>query len=59
MEFKKTDTIYCGAVFHNILDYTKETIFRGEITLAVGIQFQDLSPKLRGMLFVFADDSKI
>ncbi len=38
--------------------WTKETIFRGEMTLAVGIQFQDLSPKLRGMLFVFADDSK-
>ena len=38
--------------------WTKETIMRGERTLAVGIQFQDLSPKLRGMLFVFADNSK-
>jgi hypothetical protein len=38
--------------------WTKETIFRGEMTLAVGIQFQDLSPKLKGMLFVFADDSR-
>ena len=38
--------------------WTKETIFRGEKTLALGIQFQDLSPKLKGMLFVFADDSK-
>jgi len=24
----------------------------------VGIQFMDLSPKLRGMLFVFADGAK-
>jgi CRP-like cAMP-binding protein len=38
--------------------WTRETLFKGEKTLAVGIQFQDLSPKLRGMLFVFADDSK-
>jgi hypothetical protein len=38
--------------------WTQETIFKGEKTLAVGIQFQDLSPKLRGMLFVFADDSR-
>jgi hypothetical protein len=37
--------------------WTQETVFKGEKTLAVGIQFQDLSPKLRGMLFVFADDS--
>ena len=33
-------------------------IDKGEKTLAVGIQFQDLSPKLRGMLFVFAENSK-
>ena len=26
--------------------------------LALGIQFQDLSPKLRGMLFVFTENSK-
>ena len=38
--------------------WTQETIFRGEKTLAVGIKFQNLSPKLRGMLFVFADNSK-
>jgi len=38
--------------------WSQEIIFRGEKTLAVGIQFQDLSPKLRGMLFVFADSSK-
>ena len=38
--------------------WTQEIIFKGERTLAVGIQFQDLSPKLRGMLFVFADGAK-
>ena len=38
--------------------WTQEIIFKGEKTLAVGIQFQDLSPKLRGMLFVFADGAK-
>jgi CRP-like cAMP-binding protein len=38
--------------------WTQEILFKGEKTLAVGIQFQDLSPKLRGMLFVFADGTK-
>ena len=38
--------------------WTRETVFRGEKTLAVGVQFRDLSPKLKGMLFVFADESK-
>jgi len=38
--------------------WTRETIDKGKKTLAVGIQFQDLSPKLRGMLFVFAENSK-
>jgi hypothetical protein len=38
--------------------WTQEVIFQGKKTLALGIQFQDLSPKLRGMLFVFADSSK-
>jgi len=38
--------------------WTRETIYKGKKTLEVGIQFQDLSPKLRGMLFVFADNSK-
>jgi hypothetical protein len=38
--------------------WTQQVIFQGEKTLALGIQFQDLSPKLRGMLFVFADSSK-
>jgi CRP-like cAMP-binding protein len=38
--------------------WTQEIIFKGKRTLAVGMQFQDLSPKLRGMLFVFADSSK-
>ena len=38
--------------------WTREIIFKGQRTLALGIQFQDLSPKLRGMLFVFADSAK-
>ena len=38
--------------------WTQEVVFQREKTLALGIQFQDLSPKLRGMLFVFADSSK-
>jgi CRP-like cAMP-binding protein len=37
--------------------WTQEVSFQGGKTLALGIQFQDLSPKLRGMLFVFADNS--
>ena len=38
--------------------WTREVLFQGDKTLAIGIQFQDISPKLRGMLFVFADNSK-
>jgi CRP-like cAMP-binding protein len=38
--------------------WTQEVIFKGKRTLAVGIQFQGLSPKLQGMLFVFADSAK-
>ena len=38
--------------------WTQETIDRGKKTLALGIKFLDLSPKLRGMLFVFAESSK-
>jgi hypothetical protein len=38
--------------------WTQEIIFKGRRTLAVGIQFLDLSPRLRGMLFVFADGAK-
>jgi CRP-like cAMP-binding protein len=38
--------------------WSQEIIFKGKRTLAVGIQFLDLSPKLRGMLFVFADGAK-
>lgn len=38
--------------------WTKEIIFKEEKTIAIGIQFQDLSPKLRGMLFVFADNAE-
>ena len=37
--------------------WTHEVSFRNEKSLALGIQFQGLSPKLRGMLFVFADNS--
>ena len=37
--------------------WTHEVIFRGMNTLALGIQFQGLSPKLRGMFFVFANSS--
>ena len=40
------------------ITWTQETINRGKRTLMLGIQFQDLSPKLRGMLFVFAKNSK-
>ena len=38
--------------------WTQETIDRGKNKLAVGIKFLDLSPKLRGMLLVFAESSK-
>jgi CRP-like cAMP-binding protein len=38
--------------------WTQEIFFQGDKTLAIGIQFQDISPKLRGMLFVFADNSR-
>ena len=37
--------------------WTHEISFQGGKTLALGIQFQGLTPKLRGMLFVFADTS--
>jgi CRP-like cAMP-binding protein len=39
--------------------WTQKVSFRGGKTLALGVQFQNLSPKLRGMLFVFADNSGI
>ena len=39
--------------------WTQRVSFRGGKTLALGVQFQNLSPKLRGMLFVFADDAGI
>lgn len=39
--------------------WTQKVTFRGGKTLALGVQFQNLSPKLRGMLFVFADDAGI
>ena len=35
--------------------WTQKVMFQRQRTLTLGIQFQDLSPKLRGMLFVFAD----
>ncbi|MDJ0818246.1 MAG: PilZ domain-containing protein [Desulfobacterales bacterium] len=34
--------------------WTQKVIFQSERTLTLGIQFQNLSPKMRGMLFVFA-----
>jgi len=37
--------------------WIQKVSFRGGKTLALGVQFQNLSPKLRGMLFVFADDA--
>ena len=37
--------------------WTQNVSFRGEKTLALGVRFENLSPKLRGMLFVFADNS--
>ena len=37
--------------------WTHEVSLPGGQTLALGVQFQGLSPKLRGMLFVFADGS--
>ena len=39
--------------------WTQKVTFRGGKTLALGVQFQNLSPKLRGMLFLFADDAGI
>ena len=38
--------------------WTKEIVLQKETTLALGIQFQNLSPKLRGMLFVFLESIK-
>lgn len=35
--------------------WNKEVYFRGERTVALGIQFEDMSPKLSGLLVVFAD----
>ena len=37
--------------------WTQEVLYEGEKTLALGVHFEDLSPKLRGMLFVFAENS--
>ena len=39
--------------------WTQKVTFRGGKTLSLGVQFQNLSPKLSGMLFVFADDAGI
>ena len=39
------------------ITWTHEIVDRGKRTLEVGVQFQNLSPKLRGMLFVFAENS--
>ena len=36
--------------------WTHEVMIKGRKTLALGIQFQNLSPKLRGMFFVLANN---
>lgn len=35
--------------------WSKKVLFEGENTLALGIQFKDLTPKMSGMLIVFAE----
>ncbi|UCF94195.1 MAG: cyclic nucleotide-binding domain-containing protein [Desulfobacterales bacterium] len=35
--------------------WTREVLFDGKKTLALGIQFENMSPKLSGLLFLFAD----
>jgi CRP-like cAMP-binding protein len=35
--------------------WSREVLFEGQKTLTLGIQFTDMSPKLRGVLFAFAD----
>jgi len=40
------------------ITWAHEVVYKGKRTLELGIQFQDLSPKLRGLLFVFAENSK-
>ena len=35
--------------------WSREVLFEGQKTLALGVQFTDMSPKLRGVLFAFAD----
>jgi hypothetical protein len=35
--------------------WNKEVYYQGQQTVALGIQFEDMSPKLSGLLVVFAD----
>jgi hypothetical protein len=35
--------------------WNREVAYEGEKTLALGVQFKDLTPKMSGMLIVFAD----
>jgi hypothetical protein len=35
--------------------WSKKVFFEGDSTLALGIQFKEMTPKMRGMLVVFAD----
>jgi hypothetical protein len=35
--------------------WNKEVVFEGAKTVALGIQFEEMSPKLSGLLVVFAD----
>jgi hypothetical protein len=35
--------------------WSRQVYFKGKKTLALGVQFNEMSPRLRGMLFAFAD----
>ena len=35
--------------------WSRKISFEGEKTLAVGMQFKEMTPKLRGMLLIFVD----
>jgi len=38
-----------------IVAWSREVLFEGQKTLALGIRFRDMTPKLRGLLFAFAE----
>jgi hypothetical protein len=35
--------------------WSKEAVFEGQKSVALGIQYQNMTPKLSGLLVVFAD----